>query len=284
MPTSLSAKRNRILIALSLALFVLVSLTQIFTADKAVDNRQKFSTLSSKQITQITIDGRNKPKMAFEKLDNGWHLIEPFKRRADNSRIQVLLATLSLPKPHIYNSKDVDSKSLGLEPPVATLILNDSAFFFGNKGSNKDKRYLQTADKVTLAADIIYPLFSQGIYGFVEKTLVPPGFVHLESSNYSLTKSGNLWQSSNGSTEDAERIVAAWLGQLSQDILAWPLATPTQLQDANKHLIKFEMEQGVTLHMEAFEMKDVSLLHPEGAGYALVITADQFKTLGVSSN
>lgn len=284
MTASQSQKRNRTLIALSLILFVLVSLTQVFTGDRPIDNRKEFTPLTSKQITTIAIDGNYQPQMLFEKLDNGWHLIKPFKRRADNSRIQVLLATLSLPKPNIYNSNDVDAKSLGFEPPAATLTLNDTKFFFGNKENNNDRRYLQTEQKITLAADIVYPLFAQGILGFIEKTLVPPGFVRLESEGHTLSKSGKFWQSSNGTTKDAENIVAAWLGQLSEDVLPWPLESTAQLQDATKHIVKFEMEKGNSLMMEVFEMTDISLIHPEGTGYALVITPAQFKSLGVTSN
>lgn len=284
MATSQSQKRNRSLIALSLVLFILVSLTQFFTGNEPVDNRKEFTPLTSKQITKIAIDSNNQPHMLFEKLGNGWHLTKPFKRRADNTRIQVLLATLSLPKSNIYNSKNIDAKSLGLESPVATLTLNDTVFFFGNKENNNDRRYVQTADKITLAADIVYPLFSQGIFGFVEKTLVPPGFVRLEGNGYTLSKSGKLWQSSKGTTKDAENIVAAWLGQLSEDVLPWPLESSTRLQDATKHIVKFEMEKGNKLAMEVFEMTDTSLVHPQGAGYALVITPAQFKSLKVTSN
>lgn len=284
MPASQSEKRKRTLIALGLALVVLITLTKVFTDEQSVDNRKGFSSLTSKQITKIVIDNQRQAKMVFEKLENGWHLIEPLKRRADNSRIQVLLATLSLPKEHIYNSKDIDAKSLGLEPPAATLTLNDSRFLFGDKGSHNDRRYIQTADKITLAADIIYPLFSQGIFGFVEKTLIPPGFVRLESRDYVLTKNDRLWQSATVNTEDAENIVAAWLGEFSQSILPWPLASTTQLQDANKHMIKFKMKKGDTLKMEIYEMDDMSLLHPVGANYALSITSAQFKSLGVKPN
>ena len=283
MSTPLSQKRNRTLIALSLVLFVLVTLAQLFTAEKPIDNRKIFTTLSSKQVTKIGVTSQTHPAMEFQKLDNGWHLTKPFKRRADNSRIQVLLAILSLPKLNIYNKQNVDAINLGLEPPIATLTLNDTEFFFGNKENNNDRRYLQTDDKITLAADIVYPLLSQGLFGFVEKSLVPPGFVRLESSNYTLTKTNNLWQSSNGSTEDAEAIVSAWLGQFSEDILDWPLPSPKQLQEAKTHIVKLKMELGNELVLEIFELQDISLIHPIESNYALAITPDQFANLKVSS-
>ncbi len=282
MPTPQSKKRNRTLIALVFVLFVLVSFAQFFSGEETADSRHEFTTLTSKQINKIEVESLNNPKMSFEKLDHGWYLTKPFKRRADNSRIQVLLATLSLPKPNIYNSQEVDASSLGLEPAKATMTLNDTVFFFGNTGNNNDRRYLQTEDKITLAADIIFPLFSQGLFGFIEKTLVPPGFVHIESSSYTLRKTGKLWQSHNGTIEDAESIVAAWLGQLSEDVLAWPLTS--SIEDAIKHNVTFKMEKGDTLNLEIFEMQDLSLLHPENSGYALVITPEQFASLGITSD
>lgn len=279
MPTTLSQKKNRLLAALTGLLIFLVIASRLISSDNPTS--PVFSELDSQSVDTIVIDTPDHPALKFEKSDNGWYLIEPFKRKTDISRIQILLATLSIPKGTLYSEEDINSEQAGLAPARATLTLNSEQFHFGNKEVNGDRRYLKTGNKISLAPDIIYPLFSQGVIGFVEKNLIPPGVVKLQTPRYSLDKSSGKWLSEELNTADAESLIAIWLGHQIQEIVSWPLDDESLINNAIHQYVNVGTSSTHSTGLEFFILPELILVHPEKEDYAMIITPEQFTTLNL---
>ncbi len=277
MPATLSQKKNRLLAALTgLLIFLVIASFQISSNNPI---SPVFSELDSQSVDTIVIDTPDQATLKFEKSANGWYLTEPFKRKTDMSRIQILLGTLSIPKGTLYSEEDINNEQTGLAPARATLTLNNEQFFFGNKEVNGDRRYLKTGNKISLAPDIIYPLFSQGVIGFVEKNLIPPGIVKLQTPSYSMDKSSGKWLSEELDAPDAESQIALWLSHQIQEIISWPLDDDRLINNAIHQYVNIGTSSNYSTGLEFFILPELVLVHPEKENYAMIITPEQYTSL-----
>ena len=274
-------RKRSTLLALLTVVFILLLMAAVFTG-KDDTHQDAFTELNGKSINTITVQSGS-DSLKFAKNGSGWYLSEPFRRKADSSRIQILLATLTIPKGAVYTPDEINPAEVGLLPYKASLTLNTTQFLFGNKEVNGDRRYLRLNDKITLAADIVYPLIARGASGFVEANLVPAGIVAISTPAYSLDKSSGIWQSSSMDQASAEARVAQWLAIRFHDILPWPLNKSISLNDARHIDVQLQTSASNKHSYRFIQLPELVLVHPQDAAYTMVITPEQFASLQLGS-
>ncbi len=275
MAQGVKQKKLTLILVLSVIFLLLLLATQLLKpTDKPV-----FSSLDRHSIESIRFDSVGRKTVLLEKKDNSWYLTSPLNRKADATRINVILAILSLPKNTIYAKSELNLGSLGLQPPNATLTLNEQIFYFGDKDPDSSRRYLQHNDKIALVSDIVFPLINKGVEAVAQMQLAPAGLIAIESNRYKLKKERKQWLSDEMSNANAEAVVAAWLKQEAKEILPWPLANIEKLNPLDKLEVTFRLTHGNTTMLDIFSLPELAVIHPHDADYALIITDKQFSSL-----
>ena len=107
----------------------------------------------------------------FEKVDGHWQMREPFAQAADDARVARLIAIATAPVRFRHAADSFDPRKLGLDPPQATLVLDELSLHFGTTDAIHGDRYVQVGDTIALVPD----RFSALLFGKPENELaVPP--------------------------------------------------------------------------------------------------------------
>lgn len=89
----------------------------------------------------------------FEKVGGRWQMREPLQREADPTAVERLLAIASTPVRFRHAAGTLDTKKLGLDPPLARLQLDDTVLKFGTTDAINGDRYVETGDAIALVPD-----------------------------------------------------------------------------------------------------------------------------------
>jgi len=112
--------------------------------------------------------------VSFIKRNGRWYLVtEQQELPASTFQLQALLRLLETSSTSQYAADTVDLAALGLDPPQATVTIDDVAILFGNTAPLDGKRYLQIDATVHLIEDRYQHLINAGWTNFVERKLLP---------------------------------------------------------------------------------------------------------------
>lgn len=89
----------------------------------------------------------------FSKVDGHWRMLEPLVGAADDARIERILAIARAPVRFRHAAGELDAKRLGLDPPFATLQLDDAVMTFGTTDAIHGDRYVRVGDTIALVPD-----------------------------------------------------------------------------------------------------------------------------------
>ncbi len=106
----------------------------------------------------------------FEKVDSHWRMLEPFAQAADDARIERIVAIARAPVRFRHAAGDLDAKKLGLDPPWATLLLDDTTLSFGTTDAIHGDRYVMVGGTIALVPD----RFSALLFSKPESELASP--------------------------------------------------------------------------------------------------------------
>jgi len=114
--------------------------------------------------------------LSFIKRNGHWYLItEQQELPASSFQVQALLRLLETSSSSHYAANTVNLESLGLQPPQATVTIDDVVILFGNTAPLDGKRYAQIDATVYLIEDRYQHLINAGWTNFVERKLLPAG-------------------------------------------------------------------------------------------------------------
>jgi len=272
-----TSQKKNLLIALLLAL---IAFLLLINQDEEQPSKPLFSAIERRNVESIIIDFKGETKQ-FTKQGNTWLLTSPFERRANASRINILLATLSLPKHNIYNVASAKLDELGLNPAQATLTLDEGRFDFGKTDTKGKQRYLRHNDQFTLIPDLVYPLFSSPAKEFLELELAPPGLIGIKTARWSIKKDldQEQWLSDHFSNEKAEAIASAWLRQDADDIVAWPTNNHGTITSSTPESITLIASETHKIELSVYTLPDLAIIHPQQSNYALIISLEKYSSL-----
>ena len=131
------------------------------------------TTVPAAGITRIRVTRKERPALTFTKNTSGWQLENKQDLPASKFQLRALLGILGTRPEHSYPTSALDLGSAGLEPPQATLLLNDTLIVIGNTEPLEHKRYIQHEDTVYLVTDKYQHLINADWTNFVDRSLLP---------------------------------------------------------------------------------------------------------------
>jgi hypothetical protein len=187
------------------------------------DAPQPLTTLLvADDVIGIHIERVKYDPVSFIKRNGRWYLVtEQQELPASTFQLQALLRLLETSSSSQYAADTVDLAALGLDPPQATVTIDDVAILFGNTAPLDGKRYLQIDATVHLIEDRYQHLINAGWTNFVERKLLPAdksiSRLQLPDMTLTLTDKGQ-WQLSPGkpgTSADAIRQLLDHWGRVS---------------------------------------------------------------------
>ncbi len=206
--------------ALNLLLLVAVAaLAAVAVFQPGVEEPPPAPTLTDRDpaaVHRVRIERPDQPAVVLEKREGRWYVAEPLSMPANAFRIQSLLEVLGFASDRQFATRDVELPRLGLEPPKASLFLDDLRLDFGDTESLSGRRYLRSGEAVHLIADRFYHQVVAGAPGFAHLgPLGPdPDPVALELPDLTLRHEGGRWvvqpDDPAAGADAVQRLVDAW--------------------------------------------------------------------------
>jgi hypothetical protein len=134
---------------------------------------QTLTALTDDGITRIRVTRTTREPMTFTRQADNWVLAGSSDLPASDFQIRSLLAILQAHSSRSYPAASLDLAAVGLEPPQATLMLDDTRFDIGLTAALDNMRYVQTGDTVFLVTDRYQHLINADWSSFVERKLLP---------------------------------------------------------------------------------------------------------------
>jgi len=136
---------------------------------------QPLTALTPAQVTRIQITRQQRPALVFARQGDGWLLAGDPPLPASPFQLNALLAILqSLPERH-YPADTLDLRELGLDPPQATIVLDDTTTLqIGNTEPLDNMRYIRYGATIYLVADRYQHLINADRTNFIERRLLDP--------------------------------------------------------------------------------------------------------------
>jgi len=178
---------------------------------------QTLTALTAEGITRIQVTRNTREPLTFTRQADSWVLAGSSELPASNIQIRSLLAILQAHSSRSYPADSLELAALGLEPPQATLMLDDTRFAIGLTEALNNMRYVQTGDTVFLVTDKYQHLVNADWSNFVERKLLPASAsltrLQLPKLELSLT-AANQWQLSPAdptvSTTALQSLISNW--------------------------------------------------------------------------
>lgn len=175
------------------------------------------SNLSADSISSIRVTRKERTPLTFTKTANGWRLQKEQALPASAFQIRALLGVPGTRPERSYPASALDPGFSGLEPPQATLLLDDTLITIGNTEPLERKRYIRHDDTVYLVTDIYQHLINADWTNFIERRLLPENAalksIELPGLNLTLDNE-QQWQAvpafDAGNTTAIQDLVAQW--------------------------------------------------------------------------
>jgi hypothetical protein len=104
------------------------------------------SALKSREARSLRIERASAVPVVLEKKQDAWFMIAPFAARADDSRVQQLLAIVEARAEHRLPAGD--GRRFALEPPQARVIVDGQTFSFGLVNDVTREQYVMAGDAI----------------------------------------------------------------------------------------------------------------------------------------
>ncbi len=109
--------------------------------------------IDTSAVTHIEVACRGRATQRFERVEGVWRMRAPQQGRADPEAVARLLAIPASPVRTRHARSALDPRKLGLEPPQATLRLDDALLAFGTTDALRGDRYVAVGDAIALVPD-----------------------------------------------------------------------------------------------------------------------------------
>jgi len=248
--------RRRSALNLSLALlaagFVVIVLLIPAGQEPEIPNRLDFDP--NQDVRSIQVERVGKPRLAFVREAGGWLLRAPVVAPAHPHRIRDLLALPTLPASARLEINDDDLRRFGLNPPLATLSLDQDTFEFGITDGLDDRRYIRYQRQVHLVPDTLYPQLTQGANFFIDTRLLKEGLrpERISAPHRVVWLEGDVWRSDPAQATGeppAAAIAPAW-----ETAQALAVTSGTGADGGQRITLAFA--QGITIEFDAVEQDE----------------------------
>lgn len=178
---------------------------------------QTLTAVTGDGISRIQVTRNTREPLTFTRHADNWVLADSSELPASDIQIRSLLAILQAHSGRSYPADSLDLAAVGLEPPQATLMLDNTRIAIGLTEALDNMRYIQTGDTVFLVTDKYQHLINADWSNFVERKLLPANAsltrLQLPKLDLSLT-ADHQWQLSPAdptvSTTALQSLVRNW--------------------------------------------------------------------------
>jgi len=174
------------------------------------------TAIPAASISSIRVTRKERTPLTFTKSATGWQLENQQGLPASEFQLRALLGILGARPGRSYPTSALDLTSAGLEPPQATLLLDDTLIYIGNTEPLEHKRYVQYEDTVYLVTDKYQHLINADWTNFVYRRLLPENaeLTTLQLPGLSLTLSNDQqWQLSPDNPDADYTAIQALIAQ-----------------------------------------------------------------------
>jgi hypothetical protein len=139
---------------------------------------QPLTTLNPAEINHIQVSRQQRPMLTFDRQAGGWLLAGQPPLPASAFQVRALLAILQAETERHYLADTLDLGELGLDPPQASIVLDDrTTLRIGSTEPLDNMRYVQYGATVYLVADRYQHLINADRTNFIERRLLDPAAV-----------------------------------------------------------------------------------------------------------
>ena len=216
---------------INLLLFTsVVMLALIARFEPGIDEPQTLTVTPMKidAVERLRITRPLRDELVFERdADGFWWIARDPRLPAELFQINALTRMAEQTVVRSYPVSELDLAQLELDPPRASLTLNDTRIDFGGIEALENLRYLRVDDRVNLAPDLYLYLVEAGYTQYVRRQLLPQ-----QSRITALSLPGlMLRQDESGWTLTPERTIAA--DDIQQFIDSWQAATAINIRETD---------------------------------------------------
>jgi len=230
----------------------------------------RLSTLKPDEIKRIEVRLRAGAPVVIELEDEQWFLTSPFRARADNfeaRRLADLVRAVSDQK-----LPATDLARFELEPPFATVILDQQTFTFGTINRMLKMQYVMTGDSVYM----VNPQYAQAIPTQPERmadnrlwTTPEQEIIGVEMPGFKVEQVDGNWAVLpkpliTPTQDDLNRFIDEW------KLASGTLTQPMKLKPGNEQaVVRMKDGKSVTVYLAAREPEWIVLRPDEGLQYHL---------------
>jgi hypothetical protein len=226
---SRAAWLNAALAAIAVALGAFLYLKP--AGDSAVE--YPLSALKPQEALSLRIERAGAMPVVLEKKPEGWLVTAPFTARADDSRVQRLLAIVEAKAAHRFPAGD--RGRFGLEAPQARLVVDGQAFSFGLVNELTREQYVMAGD--TLYA--VHPRYGMALpakaLDAVSRQLFAPHevLVRIEGRQFTVAQQDGKWALTPGAGDLSQDDLIRWVDEwrLASALRVEPLSAKSARED-----------------------------------------------------
>jgi hypothetical protein len=208
--------RSIINLILLLAIVILSLVARYEPGIEAPTEPDSITGITASQVHRIHINRPIRNDLVFVKQsDKHWVMEGPTSVPADSFKIRAL-ARLAEQKPvRSYTIDEMKLVDLQLDPPYASVIINNTAIEFGILEPIDDLRYVRVNDKVHLIPDSHLQLMETGFSQFVRPRLFGEDQTinAIQLPDLLVSKTTRGWETQppqSVSTDDLVKFIASW--------------------------------------------------------------------------
>lgn len=242
------------------------------------------TTLKSADVHRIHLNRPMRDDLVLvRKAADDWQIENAVPLPAEDFKVKALTRLAEQKPARSYAASDMDLAKLQLDPPYASVILNDIAIEFGSLEPIDQLRYVRVNDRVFLIPDNYLPLVEAGFTQFVRQRLFDAQ-AQIESISVpglSVTRSGGDWK------VDPERTVGTDVLQQFFDI--WQTASADGIQPADPAQagdeVEIRLQGGETVDFQVISRQpELVLSRPDwGIQYRMGNRSEAMLTLDAAS-
>ncbi len=267
--------RSRWLI--NLALLVLVAALGTFVYLRPEQGEQKqsgyeLSTLKLASFSKLSIEFPAKASVAFEKIDDHWHITQPYKARADQVAVQRVLSIIAATSAVKFPTTDL--AQFGLDNPKLKLKMDNETFLFGTINPVSGDQYVAYKDAVYLLSASYSESASIQVVEFIDKSPIKPtekivgfDFSHLEQwedIRLHVDLVDGTWKISAANAKPNQNDMNEWLDVLWIHAYANAVEPYTPDRRATLPSIEVKMKDGSKVHFDKLqESPELQLGRPD---------------------
>jgi hypothetical protein len=269
-------RRAALNLGLLLGVAILVLIVYFQPGVKRETPLPHLTNLAPAEVKHVFIHQSSGLEVQLSRTDDTWMIDSPIHAYANEFRLEPLLRVAEAESYATFGVQGQDLKKYRLDPPLATLRVDDVELAFGGTEPINNRRYVRIGDTIHLIDDQYYFRLQTDLPGFVSNRLLPPNGrpVAIRAPDFTLSRdSAGRWTAtpaSKASADTLNALVDEWKQVQAVDV--------DRYQGGGKVLgtVKIEFEPGMdAVEFERLQSASDVVLARKDLGLRYHLTTDQ---------